>query len=280
VDESARIAISFYYAVPARDANVPFRRCDFAVAPKATLSCVQHIRHSSRPNHRKLEHSARAFLKQPRIQCSKKTPLKALLLGGVCSNRYKQSLRGYGGLQKFLVARRGASDTSNRLDIAEDGATVSIATTEDVSSSQQEECVTDDRGKEGRTSGGVSVQQGSSVGVLGIGAGAAPAASADTVLSIDGTLVPPATCVAVATASLSLNPSFPHLSCKEPFAKDNGPPATLATEGYSVGYKNRKGRSGGGGTADRKRLPEPGPLSIESLSGVDLLCGDIFQEPW
>lgn len=39
----------------------------------------------------------------------------------------------------------------------------------------------------------------------------------------------------------------------------------------------------GGGCAggiDKRRLPEGGPLTCESLSGVELVCGDIFQEPW
>ncbi len=186
------------------------------------------------------------------------------------SNRYKQSLRGYGGLQKFLVARRGASDASNSLEIAENGATVRIAPTEDVSSPRQEDRVTDDRGMEDRTSG-----EG-----LGIGAGAVPAASADTAVTADGTLIAPATCLVVASASLSLNRSLPDLSCKEPSAKDIGPPTTVATEGDSGGCKSRKGSSGGEGVAERRRLPEPGPLSTESLSGVELVCGDIFQEAW
>lgn len=39
---------------------------------------------------------------------------------------------------------------------------------------------------------------------------------------------------------------------------------------------------GGGctGGIDKRRLPEGGPLTCESLSGVEFICGDIFQEPW
>lgn len=42
------------------------------------------------------------------------------------------------------------------------------------------------------------------------------------------------------------------------------------------------GRAAGIDTAgiDRRRSPEEGPLTCESLCGVELVCGDIFQEPW
>lgn len=188
-------------------------------------------------------------------------------------------MRGYGGLQKFLVARRGASDISNSLEIADDGSRVTIASTETVSSSRQDDSVADDRGTEERTWDEASVEQGSTGG-LGVRAGAATAAFVDTAVSIDGTSTPPSTCLATATAALSFTPSLPGPSCKAPCAETCEPPVALATEEKPTGHESSRGSNGGDGAADRRRLPEPGPLTIESLSGVELVCGDIFQEAW
>lgn len=42
------------------------------------------------------------------------------------------------------------------------------------------------------------------------------------------------------------------------------------------GGRGKRGEAGVG----RRRLPEAGPLTCGILSRVELMCGDIFQEPW
>lgn len=50
-----------------------------------------------------------------------------------------------------------------------------------------------------------------------------------------------------------------------------------------IGNSNGSGgieKAGCGVGIDRRRLPQDGPLTCQSFSGVELVCGDIFQETW
>lgn len=204
-------------------------------------------------------------------------------------------MRGYGGLQKFLVARRGASDTSSRLDIAEDGARVAIARIQaapppagEASSSQQENAA-DDIPDE-TTVSSVVVEQDCSGGCLGTNAGAVTAGVAGTAVSkghsskfdqqessVVGRPLPLAACTPVPAATSSVTLSLPGASHDGATVTDgNQHPAFQTAMGeQSDGAKTRIG-----GVAKSRRLPEQGPLTFECMSGVKLVCGDIFQETW
>lgn len=218
--------------------------------------------------------------------------------------RYKNSLRGYGGFQKFLVARKGAGDASSRLRIAEDGARVTIVPAEA------------DHPSEGRES---TLEQGDVLptaemarrceGLLGqerlpsrvvttagdITTAAAAAAVAevpdnrrsevdDRESSADGATLPSSTraiqMVSAAASSLTLSRSVS--SCTEGNAPDeNRPPATPPA--FAGEYRDGDRNGIGGRSAIKpgsRRLTEQGPLTVECLSGVELVCGDIFQEAW
>ncbi|CAM9263907.1 unnamed protein product [Scytosiphon promiscuus] len=160
---------------------------------------------------------------------------------------YKSSLRGYGGLQKFLVARREASDVSSRLLIAEDGAGVAIARADTCAPSDGHESVPD-HGKILPVDEETAQRR---EGVVG-------QESSFLTLSRSGSIC---------------------LQANAPDAKR----LPMTTSGVTEEYRDG-GRSGAGSrgeiNVDRRRLWERGPLTVESLSGVELACRDIFQEAW
>lgn len=145
----------------------------------------------------------------------------------------------------------------------------------------------DGRGEVETTPGDVSVGQGCAGGRRGTAAAAAVAAAPasdkvdDRGSSVDGTTgVPaPSDFLPAPTAAVALASSMSDLSCEEPI--DNPPPVTGDKNGKESSEDiNNKDGGGSKGFADRRRLPEPGPLTLESLSGVELVCGDIFREAW
>ncbi|CAN0387206.1 unnamed protein product, partial [Ectocarpus sp. 8 AP-2014] len=71
------------------------------------------------------------------------------------------------------------------------------------------------------------------------------------------------TCEALPTAC-SLSSSMLGLSCDDTTPGDG----TICKNGSVEDVVNRR------------RLPEPGPLTAESLAGVELICGDVFEEAW
>lgn len=158
------------------------------------------------------------------------------------------------------------------------------------SSSQPEDAADDDRDEE-TTRSGVFVEQECPGGCLGTAAGAVTAGVVATAISeghsskvdpqessVVGIPLPPPACNPVPTAASSLTSSLPGASCDEPTVTDgNRPPAIPTAMG---GESDGDSTSKGGSIANRRRLPEQGPLTFESLSGVELVRGDIFQEAW
>lgn len=154
----------------------------------------------------------------------------------------------------------------------------------------------DDRGEAETTPGYVSVEQGRPSGRRGTAAGVFTDASAparysegcpsevdDWGSSAEGIVPAPSACLPASTAALSLTSSLPDLSCEEPtVTDDNHPTVTGDRNRNSKEGGDRKSKDGSDSKvfADRRRLPGQGPLAVESLSGVELVCGDIFQEEW
>lgn len=204
---------------------------------------------------------------------------------------YKASLRGYGGLQKFVATRVEMSDPRSRLVFVADGGTIGLTTTETTSP------VTDDSPHRRRTVDGQAVgeklMQGSDFAGQDECKRLARLAGGDeTETTVDASVVLPD------LGKVALEGSSPAQVCgilgSPPISTSSE--STLASsclcscgdtivprEGYSSipptppRLAERGGRAGG---IYKRRLPEGGPLTCESLSGVELLCGDIFQEPW
>ena len=254
------------------------------------------------------------------------------------SDRYKDSLRGYGGLQKFLVARRENVNggAPSRFTIAEDGSKVAAAPVR-VSpppvaweSSRDGGMVVDGSDKTngaGTTSCGCTTGQdcaapcrcteendaATSTYVSAVktieaaaptAAAAAAAAAADSVtftvssasndkeLSSDSGLTSSPARAAALTATSTSTPTPPSSSLSFSRVSSPAPPdkavgAVSATPEASARASDGSGCSGRdshqGGTAngaERGRLPKEGPLTCESLSGVEMVCGDIFEEDW
>lgn len=162
-------------------------------------------------------------------------------------------------------------------------------------SSSLEGCVADERGEAETAPGDVSVQQECSGGRHGVGAGVVSAAVAsdrhyedfpsgvgDLGASVDGSIPPPSALLPASTATVFSTSSLSDTPCKEPTASDyNQPPVTGDRNCEdSNGARYSKDDNGSKAVSDRRRLPEPGPLTLESLSGVELVCGDIFREAW
>lgn len=86
---------------------------------------------------------------------------------------------------------------------------------------------------------------------------------------------------AVSTAASSLTLSRSGSSCSEANVPDESRPTV--THLGTTGEDGDGDKSGIGGRSDinaeRRRL-QRGPLSVESLAGVELVCGDIFEESW
>lgn len=213
--------------------------------------------------------------------------------------RYKASLRGYGGLQKFLAARRVSEDESGRLIIAEGGGTVEYATPSEITFSSTLDLMQPGRtAGEGNGEGSVSAGQGSEVVPVSraieacaaatppvfanpkaVGGGVGGPLEACPIHSPPVCPLPAADSTSAKAATLTPSPST---SC-DSFNPSNGPeaiPAPLVTVGgeHPGGSGGRKGGHVEG--FDKRRLPEVGPLSCDSLSGVELVCGDIFEESW
>eukprot|EP00752_Nemacystus_decipiens_P002241 g2124.t2 len=208
--------------------------------------------------------------------------------------RYKNSLRGYGGLQKFLVSRRGASDTSSRLEIREDGATVTVAPmkTDHLPSggrsSREDSSAPLDRAEAEATPSDISVEQspdgrgGAAVGIV------AATSSYDKVdnrgQSFDGTVPAPSAFLPASAAAVALTSSFSSLSSKDPSVVDDSQRTVTGDRNRKLSGEERHNEDGSGSGitvfADSRRLPEMGPLTSEALSGVELVCGDIFREAW
>ncbi|CAM9305759.1 unnamed protein product, partial [Hapterophycus canaliculatus] len=198
---------------------------------------------------------------------------------------YKSSLRGYGGFQKFLVARRGASNVSSCLLIAEDGARVAIAPTEtDLLSEGREstppECDILPTDKE-TTRGQERAVGPESLPSLAVTTttGAATVAAAASV---------PGNCRSEVDDgdSFADGARHPSSTCAVDKASTAASSLTSSRSGSSFLETNYRGGNacGIGGkskiNAERRLLPEQGPLTAESLSRVELVCGDIFQEAW
>ncbi|CAM9865234.1 unnamed protein product [Ectocarpus sp. 12 AP-2014] len=197
--------------------------------------------------------------------------------------RYKSSLRGYGGLQKFLIARRRASDASSRLSITEDGTRVTVCLADECpsalhpSSSQPRDAAAGERCEEETTHRSGFVEHYCRRACCDTHDDAeAASSSAATVVPLshsseidngksweDGSPPPSTTCEALPTAC-SLTSHMLGLSCVDSTPGDG----TICKDGSIEDVVNRR------------RLPEPGPLTAESLAGVELICGDIFEEAW
>lgn len=143
------------------------------------------------------------------------------------------------------------------------------------SSSRGDSSSDSDRGEAEDTPGDVSVEQRCSAGRRGTGVGVVEASpssaghSEDCPSQVDDG---GSSAEGTALAAVSLTSSFPDLSFKETTEDDQAP---------VTGDRNSKDGSGSKVVlSDRRRLPEPGPLTFESLSGVELVCGDIFRETW
>ncbi|CAM9436613.1 unnamed protein product [Ectocarpus fasciculatus] len=198
-------------------------------------------------------------------------------------HRRQSSLRGYGGLQKFLVARRRASDASSRLSITQDGTRVTVCLTTKTpsalnpSSSQLRDAAAGERCDKETTHCSGLVEQdcrGACRDIHDDAEGASnPAATVvplshsseidNGTSSADGSPPPSTTREALPTAC-SLTSSMLGLSCDD------------STPGDGTNCKDGSVED----VVNRRRLPEPGPLTVESLAGVELLCGDVFEEAW
>lgn len=202
------------------------------------------------------------------------------------------------------MSRREASGVSGGLEIREDGATVTVAPAEtDLfsvggCSSSRGGGAADNRGETGTTPGEVSVEQGCpggcrSTAVAGV-VTAAPASAGhsegcpsevgDRESSAEGTAPPPSASLPASPAAVPLTSSLPDRYCEESTVTDDNQPPLIgdgnSKESSGGRGRNSKGSSGSTVVADRRRLPEQGPLTLESLSGVELVCGDIFREAW
>lgn len=79
------------------------------------------------------------------------------------------------------------------------------------------------------------------------------------------------------------NPSRDTQNPHEDSRKVADPPNEEACGGTRVSRVSNGGsrETGDGALGNaRRRLPVKGPLTCESLSGVEFVCGDIFQEAW
>lgn len=161
------------------------------------------------------------------------------------------------------------------------------------SSSLKEDAVDDDQDQEA-TRRDVVVEKECSGGYLGTAVGAVNVGIAATAiskghspqldhqqLSAVGTPLPPTVCTPVSIATSPVASFLPGSSCDQLTITDGSRPTVFPTavEGGSDGARTGKGGRDGS-IATRRRLPEQGPLTSECLSGVNLVCGDIFQEQW
>lgn len=245
-------------------------------------------------------------------------------------------MRGYGGLQKFLVARRKNIDggAPSRLTIAEDGSKVSAASPE-VSPPPVASEISRDGGVaidgSEKADGGAGACCGFITGqdcetpcrcaeekdtatateasaVVTTGADAATITSASAYYSVDsavssassdgepssgGALTSSPARTAASTAASTSTSTSPSSSLSSSRVSSPAPPdkaagamsATLEViarapdNGGSSGCNSRSKGGSANGT-ERRRLPEEGSLTCESLSGVEMVCGDIFEEDW
>ncbi|CAM9374606.1 unnamed protein product, partial [Laminaria digitata] len=189
-------------------------------------------------------------------------------------HRRQDSLRGYGGLQKFLVARRKIIDggTPSRLRIAQDGFKVTAAA---AAVSPPPVAWESSRG------GGAAAGQRSSLSLR----------RRTGRCHRRGCCCRPTSTASSASTSPSPSSSLSSSGVSSPVPPDEAAVPLSTTLGAiarappggggSSGRDSRKGGSSGGANgAERRRLPEEGPLTCESLSGVEMVCGDIFKEDW
>lgn len=248
---------------------------------------------------------------------------RRLLLGILSCDRYKKSLHGYGGLQKFLVARKGTRGALGSLVIAPDGAKVTVAPTDAPLSpltsraTQRRGAVSnpDERSQVadyGPVRCSAIIEQ-DALPCLGANKGRAVAHAADAdalVPTLDSglgdleaapkavlsSLSPTFTLsTAALTSTLTSTPNSP------PTLESSAPCASCDAFAHADGHRptpkpplpvgrNPDGNDGCGSDSScngedgsgviRRRLPEEGPLTCMSLSGVELVCGDIFEEAW
>lgn len=155
-------------------------------------------------------------------------------------------------------------------------------------SSRGDGSTSDDRGEAETTADDVSVGQGCPGGGRhGKATGSVTGAPAsgevdDRGSSVDGAVPAPSAVLPAPAAAVALASSLSDLSCEEPtVTSDNQPRVSGDRHGKESGEdKITEDDSDSKVFADRRRLPEPGPLTVESLSGVELVCGDIFREAW
>ena len=250
----------------------------------------------------------------------------------IFADRYKDSLRGYGGLQKFLMARRKVIDsgTPSRLNIAENGSKVTAAAPASVCPPLVVwEALRDEgaavKGSEKTERRGMACCNCTAGWDCACPCGCAKKSSVDTA-AVDAAAVAdvPASAAAANAAASVTSAVSSALSDWEPFsdsALTSSPARTVpSTEAstptsplsslsssrasptptgevagsYSTTSEaaTRAPDSGGGSSGDsrkcggglqgteRRRLPEEGPLTCESLSGVEMVWGDIFEEDW
>lgn len=218
----------------------------------------------------------------------------------ILAPRYKASLRGYGGLQKFLAGLR-ERQTSGRLDVSPDGSTVMLRPTvaSIVPGDVQTPPARDVETRNGSDSAADALDVGLRV------TSSIPDESTDSPPGGERQHLPFEAAVE-SSSSLSSTPGLSAPNCTVPTpppiscgtSSGHAKPTTPSSYRFSgplssspldaqVWSEASISETRSGDVDDpkienvgRRRLPEAGPITCESLDCIEMICGDIFQEPW
>lgn len=193
-------------------------------------------------------------------------------------NRYKASLKGFGGLQKFLVSRREMHGAPSGLDISEGGVRVAYRPTNLRSPTETHGALNDTSitgrksiqpptGERNSAEWPADPGEDATASDTAFASAFAPAASPGVSRDPD-----------IADGDRSVD-SSPGASLPEARRHGDDPdPGEGEHESGACDGSSPQGR--GGGRTSSRRLPARGPLTKEALSAVELMHGDIFEEPW
>lgn len=175
--------------------------------------------------------------------------------------RYKASLRGYGGLQKFLVARRETRGGSGQLVISEDGSSVVAAGPPVIPPPTAEQVAVGDDGAGRKDFSELPLIPCVPEATEGV----APP-SADLVTANPGPKTPEMCAGSDADDQL-----------EAPCSTSTWTPELVDSCGGSDPDSVCKGAA----FSTAEHIPDFWPLTSDSVGdGVEFICGDMFREPW
>ncbi|CAM9160519.1 unnamed protein product [Sphacelaria rigidula] len=239
----------------------------------------------------------------------------ARLVNELGHRRYKASIRGYGGLQKFLVGLTKSQTVGQRLHISPDGSMVSLRPTsvESIECGQVEaptppQCNADSSDRPIT----IPFEIDHTAVKYPVAALEVNKMQVNTRSHRDESTyaiqhaIPPAQSLLDSPSRCPLAPactvSAPVVCessdglCTESRVPCSSSPSAVIP-GLMGSLEGESGRSGAGGNdgtgsngnedgalvegnQERCRLPKAGPVTCEALDRVQIYCGDIFQEPW